>query len=112
MICLLINFYFEIELDLSCSKNCIITEISRTLNIHPNPSNPPILSLRTTGVIFQMTNAKLYVPVVIFFINNNIKILENIKQGFKITISWNKYRSEITRYNPKAIVYIIVIDPI
>ena len=109
MICLLINFCFEIELDLSCSKNCIITEISRTLNIHPNP---PILSLRTTGVIFQMTNAKLYVPVVIFFINNNIKILENIKQGFKITIFWNKYRSEITRYNPKAIVYIIVIDPI
>ena len=30
------------------------------------------------------------------FINDNIKFLENIKQGFKRTISWNKYRSEIT----------------
>ena len=29
-------------------------------------------------------------------INDNIKFLENIKQGFKRTISWNKYRSEIT----------------
>ena len=29
-------------------------------------------------------------------INDNIKFLENIKQGFKRTISWNKYGSEIT----------------
>ena len=28
-------------------------------------------------------------------INDNIKVLENIKQGFKRTIFWNKYRSEI-----------------
>ena len=35
-------------------------------------------------------------------INDNIKFLENIKQGLKRTISWNKYRSEITtqtKYN-------------
>ena len=29
-------------------------------------------------------------------INNKIKFLENMKQGFKRTISWNKYTSEIT----------------
>ena len=29
-------------------------------------------------------------------INGNIKFLENIKQVFKRTISWNKYRSETT----------------
>ena len=29
-------------------------------------------------------------------INDNIKFLENIKQGFKRTISWNKHKSEIT----------------
>ena len=28
-------------------------------------------------------------------INDNIKFLGNIKQGFKRTISWDKYRSEI-----------------
>ena len=27
---------------------------------------------------------------------DNIEHLENIKQGYKRTISWNKYRSEIT----------------
>ena len=39
---------------------------------------------------------KLHVPVVTLSINDNIKFLENIKQRFKRTISWNKYRSEIT----------------
>ena len=29
-------------------------------------------------------------------INDNIKLLENIKQGFTKGISWNKYRPEIT----------------
>ena len=31
-------------------------------------------------------------------INDNIKFLENINQGFKRTIPWNKYRSEITSH--------------
>ena len=30
-------------------------------------------------------------------INDNIKFLENIKQGFERIISWNRYRSEITK---------------
>ena len=50
----------------------------------------------TTGPTVQINNAKLYIPVVTLSINNNIKFLENIKQGFKRTISWSKYRSEIT----------------
>ena len=36
----------------------------------------------------MITNTKLYVLVVTFSINYNIKFLENIKQGFKRTISW------------------------
>ena len=37
-------------------------------------------------------------PVVILSKNDNIKSFENIKQEFKITISWNKYGSEITTH--------------
>ena len=47
-------------------------------------------------VKFQINNARLYVPVVTLSVNDNIRFLENIKQGFKGTISWNKYRSETT----------------
>ena len=43
-------------------------------------------------------------------INDNIEFLENIKQGFKRTISWNKYRSEIaTRPKNNNLDYLI--DP-
>ena len=55
-----------------------------------------MVTRQTTGATFQINNAKLYVPVVILSVNDNIKFLENIKQGFKRTIYWNKYRSEIT----------------
>ena len=45
---------------------------------------------------FQIKSTKLYVTVVTLSINKSITFLENIKQRFKRTISWNKYRSEIT----------------
>ena len=49
-----------------------------------------------TSAISQINNDKLYVPVVTLSFNDNIKILEKIKLGFKRTTYWNKYRSEIT----------------
>ena len=77
----------EIELDLSCGKDCILIE-------HHN---------NITGAKFQINNAKIYVPVVTLSINDNIKFLEIIKQGFKRTISWNKCIFEITT-QPKTII--------
>ena len=99
----------ETELDLSWSRYCLISEISRTSR---TVGNPPTQQMATapTSETFQINNAKLYVPVVSFSVNNNIKFLENIKQGFKITISWNKYRSEIT-IQPKNSNLDYLIDP-
>ena len=45
------------------------------------------MTSQATSATSQINNAKLYVPVVTLSINDNIKILENIKQGFKRTIS-------------------------
>ena len=50
----------------------------------------------TTGGTFQINNTKHYVSVASLSVNDNINFLGNTKQGFKRTISWNKYRSEIT----------------
>ena len=50
----------------------------------------------TNSTTFQINNAKFYVPVGTLSINDNIKFLQNIKQGFKRTISWNKHKSERT----------------
>ena len=45
---------------------------------------------------FRYKIFKLYVTVVTLSIKNDIIFLENIKQGFKRTISCNQYISEIT----------------
>ena len=62
-----------------------------------NPAaNPHIQYLperTTTKASFQINSPKLYVPLITLSVNGNVKFLENIKQGFKRTISWNKYRS-------------------
>ena len=45
---------------------------------------------------FQITDTKLYVPVVTLSKGNDIKLLEKLKSGFKRTIKWNKYRSQMS----------------
>ena len=87
-------FNCEREIDFSWSKECITPRIPR--NPNATPPAQELATTQTTSATFQINNAKLYVPVVTLPINDNIKFLENIKQGFKRAISWNKYRSEET----------------
>ena len=49
-----------------------------------------------TGVKFKIKDTKLYVPVVTLSTKDDNKFLEHLKSGFKRTIEWNKYRSEMT----------------
>ena len=48
------------------------------------------------GVTFKIKDTKLYVPVVTLSKENDTKLLEKLKTGFKRTIKWNKYRSQMT----------------
>ena len=56
--------------------------------------NPAIVA--ATGLEFKITETKLYVPVVPLSKENDIKLLEQSKSGFKRTIKWNKYRSQMS----------------
>ena len=47
---------------------------------------------------FKIIETKLYVPVVTLSTQDNAKLLQQLKSGFKRTIHWNKYES-----NPKHI---------
>ena len=80
------------ELDLRWVRNCIITELSRTFKAFDLNADPIVYEMtsKITSATFKINNTKLYVPVVIFSFNDNIKFLENIKKGFKSTISWNR----------------------
>ena len=50
---------------------------------YPNENSlvQPVTVVPTAGETFQMNNTKLYAPVVNLSTNDNIKFLENIKQG-------------------------------
>ena len=90
---LLINC--KIELILTCFKNCVlISKATKETNYGTDPivrktDNPE-------NATFQKTDTKLYVPVVTLSRENDIKLLEQLKSGFKRTIKWKKYRSPMT----------------
>ena len=44
---------------------------------------------------FEITETKLYVPIVTLSTQDNAKLLQQLKSGFKKTISWNKYQLSI-----------------
>ena len=45
---------------------------------------------------FTITDTKLYVQVVTLSTQENAKLLQQLKSGFKRTINWNKYQSKIS----------------
>ena len=60
-----------------------------------NNNDPPAI-VAPTELEFKITDTKLYVPVVTLSKENKIKLLEQLKSGFKRTVKWNKYRSQVT----------------
>ena len=45
---------------------------------------------------FTITDTKRYVPVVALSTQDNAKLLQRLKSGFKRTINWSKYQSKVT----------------
>ena len=81
----------EVELILTWSKNYILAD----LTVRDAEGND-LAIIAPTGLEFKMIDTKLYVPVVNLSKGNDIKLLEQLKSGFKRTIKWNKYRSQMT----------------
>ena len=77
---------------LTWSKNCALADM--TVRAAGNNNDPPAV-VAPTGLEFQITDTKLYVPVVTVPKENDKKLLEQLKSGFKRTVKWNKYRSQM-----------------
>ena len=85
----------EICLILTLSENCVLA-IKATRDANPDV-NPAIAAVNNPiNAIFKITGTKLYVPVVTLSTKDDNNFLEQLKSGFKRTIKWNKYRSEMT----------------
>ena len=73
----------EVSLILAWSSTCVITN--------------------STGAgTFKVSDTKLYVPVVTLSTQDNAKLLQQLKSGFKRVVNWNKYLSkpELLAQNP------------
>ena len=62
----------EVNLELTWSRDCVITN-------------------STEAGKFVITETRLYISVVTLSTQDNVKLLEKLKSGFKRTISWNAY---------------------
>ena len=66
----------EVNLILTWSKDCVITNSTGTGK-------------------FEITDTRLYVPVVTLSTPDDAKLLQQLNSGFKRAINWNKYQSSI-----------------
>ena len=90
----------KINLILTWSENFVLTRKATRNAVPVQGGNPAVSKINNpTNAIFQITEAKLYVPVVTLSTENDKKLLEQLRTGFKKTIKWNKYKSEITKVN-------------
>ena len=80
----------EVSLELKWDKNCIITSQQIGVNLDGGNTTAP------TNATLIINDCKLYVPVVTLSKNNEIKLLTNLKSGFKREIIWNKYGSQMS----------------
>ena len=86
------NFWRTLELPLiNCEVNLILTR-----------SSTCVITNSAGAGTFEITDTKVYVPVVTLSTKENAKLLQQLKSGLKRVINWNKYLSkpELLRQNP------------
>ena len=75
------NFWRTIEMPLiNCEVSLILTW-----------SSICVITNSTGAGAFEITDTKLYVPVVTLSTQENAKLLQQLKSGFKRVVNWNKY---------------------
>ena len=82
----------EVSLESKWNKNCIVTS-KEERQVY---AGPPVVNGTTTGATLSITKCELYVPVVTLSKDDEVKLLTDLKSGFKREITWNKYRSQMT----------------
>ena len=85
----------EITLVLSWCKECVL--VGRAF------SGPPAAAANRinfpTSAKSEITDCKLYVRIVTLSAENDNKLLEQLKSGFRRTMKWNKYISQMSNQN-------------
>ena len=86
----------EGSLILTWAKSCILISKAYRKAVAAQGGNTTVAAINNlTSATFAITDCKLHVPVITLSAENDNKHLEKLKTGFKRTIKWNKYRSEM-----------------
>ena len=85
------HFWRTLEMPLINCETSLILTWSNICFIIDNPVDGQELTFT-----FTITDTELYVPVVTLFTQDNAKLLEKLKSGFKRTINWNKHEPKVT----------------
>ena len=81
------NFWRTLEMPLiNCEVNLMLTWSANCVIVSTDVAN----QIAT----FAITDTKLYVPVVTLSTQDNAKLLEQLKSGFRRVINWDKYLSK------------------
>ena len=86
----------EASLALIWTETFVITSMVKRLVRVAQGDKQPVYGDSPESAAFKIKDCKLYVPVVTFSAEIGNKLLEQLKTGFKRTIKWNKYRSEMS----------------
>ena len=78
----------EIELILKWSQNCVLTEKATRNELAQQGNNPRILK-------FNITDCKLFVPVVTLLEKYENALYESLKNGIDIDFEWKRYRTQV-----------------
>ena len=73
--------------------NCLVTLILDWSKKH-------VISESNKATTFAITDTRFYVPVVNLSTQDNTKVLQQLKSGFKRTINWNRYQSNVSIERP------------
>ena len=74
----------EIMVSINMSEKCVIV----ATNVEAQPTT------------FSTTDTRLYAPVLTLSTQDNAKLLEQLKSGFKRTSNWNKYQPKVSTERP------------
>ena len=86
------NFWRTLEMPLiNCEVSLILTW-----------SSTCVITNSTGAGTFEITDTKLYVPVVTLSTQENTKLLQQLKSGFERVINWNKYLSKPESFRRNA----------
>ena len=89
----------EIELILKWSQSCVLAErlIREAKAAGPNLANEPRINALNipSNLKLNITDCKLYVPVVTLQEKYENKLYEGLKNGISFDFEWGRYRTQI-----------------